>query len=658
MYKKILLGIFAFSFLCLATPAEAQKKISPRKSKVVKAVQKPGKKVQRQQSSSRAKQRTHRKNRQRQWTVARFNKLPAKEKIHLYRTVVSTMAVLEISRSRRKQASSQHLWQLLLPFAYAAGNGCFFGGHFAENCRATQEVYNNNACDIGDRKGVRCDARIFSTSPCVHQHNREINGSRVRGYASTQACAYAEAQRIKQYLETTNASDVSIESIKAWGEANPDSSQIANELMSNRDFWVPVTPDNWKEETDAMLAGIPSDKQRAYEQALITDSAGVIARLREVQSECSGGVRPFEQKHCDFFQRELDRLSSIDQTPQPDPAPPDPETPTTTTTTSTTTTTVSEPRTPEVACKSFAQLPGEHFCQLKFPNGNVRVVRLEERENIHQAVIYDLNKNNGQYCLNKDYSSVNQNNSNSNLKQPDKVGCISDSESNEASFQLSNTKINIKKFNGRSNRCLLTTQNGNIMRTENFIPGIDINDEDFNTEKLNEKLEALSNRDQDKDKCFEPDVVALQEASLVLENHKECIEKRVRVQRRERGNTLNTTQQFWRETEFSSNKVLSLMLQYRANAQYGKYHFRQPSLPPRGAKIGNNAGCGRKNRTVTDWFYGDCADLSNPIASANTTQSKHPGFASNPVCIDYETDDFVGPRQRTLNRTRSSGETD
>ena len=96
--------------------------------------------VKKRTSSRARKENRARRQNTRVSLEARWKRLPVKQKIKLYHSMVRTMAVLELSRRQRstKTSSLYPFWQLFIAQAYAQApfsEKCFFGGHVLSGCR-------------------------------------------------------------------------------------------------------------------------------------------------------------------------------------------------------------------------------------------------------------------------------------------------------------------------------------------------------------------------------------------------------------------------------------------------------------------------------------------------------------------------------------------
>ena len=338
------IGILTFGFLSTGF-AEVQSKVKDQTSVLVAKLQSKPKVASRRQKTSQ------------KWTVTLFNKLSVKQKIRVYNSLITTMAVLEIGGQSRP--SSAHFLRLLINRAYAQnGSTCFFAGYPAP-CNNPNSIYSNNQCSVQGRPGVKCNTDLFPTAPCVHRLAYGQRG-RIRGYATTQACAYAEAIRMKAYLQQTDLNDITEDSIKRWGEEN-SSDDAVDQIMNDSSLWgYPL--DAWKEKTDALRYQDDDGKSDAYFQAFTDDEGtnSIVQTLNDVQETCGGVRKTFERKHCDFFTNDLQDIREAVNNVTPVEA--------------------TDDRGAEVIkeeCKPFSQLPGEHFCQAKLSDNKYIVVRFE-----------------------------------------------------------------------------------------------------------------------------------------------------------------------------------------------------------------------------------------------------------------------------------------
>lgn len=604
---------------------------------------------------------------QQKWTVASFNKLPLKHKLRLHGLVVATMSALEISRSgspdARRTAFLQYLWSLGIPFAYGqSGGGCFFGGYFQENCRGGL-IYNTNRCDLpkqgtsgGTELGVKCNPGLFPTAPCVYKRNNNSSntGGRIRGYATTQACAYADAIRMKAFLNQTDDADaINSDALGKWAS---DNEALGAEDVLGADLWgVPIDPDKWMDKTNGFRAGLDEEEATAY-YGLVQEN--LVGGLEDIKEKCAEKVTNwFEKKHCDFFQAELAKIQAIvDGLP---PAAGDIGA-------------APAAETQEDNCLPFSQLPGEHFCQAKKGNDYL-VLRLITTSRIggvsKTAKAYKSTTPEGRYCEDTTYqqpeNQVEQDSlasrrgiSYSNLQSPLYDACVYDrrhkkrrSESNEAIFNVSyspDLKFFIRKSSGPSNLCSFSFENsseerddkGNLERHSDdanrsyFLPGIKIDDSEYDMDSINDDLKmSYSNS-----RCQESDQVALYEADLIVRNHRKCAEKQVKTY-----TYVNESQaediEDWgasRHNHFGDNLVLKLLLQESDGNP--KYYFGRDMSPPRKSRIDDSQieRLGRESRTITDWFYGDGADANHPLNLEDPNQPAHPGFLSGikQICED------------------------
>ena len=251
--------------------------------------------------------------------------------------------------------------------------------------------------------------------------------------------------------------------------------------------------------------------------------------------------------------------------------------------------------------------------------------------------MYASSEANGLYCKDTQYTPYNITRSDkfSNLLSPKRGTCLSGS-SNSANFIQGRNRLFVRKSQ-TSNHCSFgANQRRSDIQTENFIPGVDINEEDFNVDALNRDLATPS--DRNRGSCVESDVIAAKEAALVLQHHKECARKEIKVyHKRSSSEHPNARRRItdMRSTSFADNQELQFFVKtsrrdfsgiYRSQPM--PYHFSDTPSP---VKI-TSSKIHRKGRTVTDWLYGDGADAQNPYELDK--EAGHPGFASNPHCMN------------------------
>ena len=619
------------------------------------------------------------------WTVASFHRLPLRHKVRLHGLVVATMSALEISRNgspdARRTAFFHYLWNLGLPFAYAQGRGgCFFGGHFQQNCRGS-EIYSQNECELprqrgrGSEIGVKCNGNLFPTQPCVYRRNNNPNntGGRIRGYATTQACAYADAIRMKAFLNQTDTDAITPDELNTWASNNIES---GTQQTLDENLWgVPIDPDQWMEKTNDLRTDIDGEKANAY-YGLVQNE--LVENLENIKEKCEEDITNwFEKKHCDFFEKELEEMQAI-----ADRLPSTPE------------------ETPVEAseCVSFRQLPGEHFCQAK-KGDEYLVVRLEGKITIERdengnferpiftrsqpytAVVYRSDSAKGPYCPHEgedfQYKEIIEDDDSghtpiqSNLQSPHSRACLIDTrssrrnniryDSNVAHFQ----NMTIRKNIGKTNLCNFNTDPSKSLIVNgyrnndvtNFLPGFSDNDNQFDSENLNSRIRRerrlfFSSPENNNTPCYSSDLVALYEADMVLQHHKKCAEKNVRTYIRDKW---NIDDRIGRRlpSSLAENQVLRLNAFLPTNGR--RHYFYQENSPSDNRRVtlfsSPNYHLGRKYRTWEDWFYGDGFDAESVHDNPqNPAHIRHPGLASSiPVLCDDE------PSSYPLNRIESGG---
>ena len=515
IFLKKVLSLIAVGILIssntTADSRDTSKKIEIQRSNQQVLASKSSKKLEKRKKGQTISQK---------WTEANWNRLPVKDKIRLHQALITTMVALEMDR---RSSKSSHLLRLLIRTAYAqASGGCFFAGHFEERCNRNR-IYgqDKNKCTIGNREGVRCDGDLFPTAPCVYKLGYGQNNRRIRGYATTQACAYSDAIRMKKYL--TNNEDLDFDSIRRWREANQSDEIEANSVM-DQSLWTPVDPNAWMEKTEGLLKEGGSDEfLEKYYQTL--RGKPFLRALEQIADICEqGNLKRFEYKHCAFFQKELERLNI-----KPD----DIEAPT--------------------ECFSFAKLPGEHFCQVQ-AGKDYMVVRLHGNASPNTphpltAVVYKSDKPDGEYCKDDRFDNPKSPPSDStvkpsNIEWPERGTCAT------ALFKSKSTDLTrvigpdggltIDKKDG-SNLCSIGVIDGGRLEhwgrglppfddNKYFIPGIDINEDTFYINRLQRELNALVRDERTEiSKCIESDVVAAKEAALAIRHHKECVRKGVKI---------------------------------------------------------------------------------------------------------------------------------
>lgn len=673
---------------------------------------------------------------QRRLTVAMLKRVPIKQRIELYRALVLTMGALELSRSSSAKVSYEQrhlLLELLFPLAHAQDpnptgvNGCFFAGYPPVPCGSESDFFAQHNCSIQGEmnNGVRCNPKLFPTQPCVYRNDpgRRIVG---RGYASTTACAYADATRMNKLFEDRQVNFIDKSVIEEWFQKE-ENKEIGLQEIMQRANW-PSTPNEveWRQKLSGLLSNfdeVPPEKLIAYYNSVGFDAIETSVNMVNQNCQNSGSQnKPFEIEHCKFFDGLLSRLqeASKQQSSSTIPdivgglftIPPPPP--------------IEEPDNPN--CHKFSDLPGEHFCQARVDN-KYMVVRLEkmpEEEDgqaggcptepgfeagvRRRAVVYLSDSPDGdQYCSDnteheaRDYNihnldeiidsrrnpepslgrgsipsgevrRVNQRPrgaSISNLSGPCSLSCHNPATnqreplthrqrsrtappgsprwsevtlsqvgrqrsqrrlrsegrlpSNVARFIVDDKIREIKKSHGKTNLCNIVDWEssptlGDLgprrpqerVDTGNFLPGIDTNGlNDFDAGDFKEKLDEGQRKNRNK--CFDSDVVGLHEASLFLEHHKTCREKKIRV------NESRGRSKRWLGFRSGDKKI---------SDDDDKLYFDKPTIKLKlkgkdglDESFGDNGNDGQVNvnllstdensrtrRTWEDWFYGDYGD--------------------------------------------------
>ena len=668
----------------------------------------------RKRTSSRARKETIRKeNRVRRQNTrlsleARWKRLPVKQKIKLYHSMVRTMAVLELSRRQRstKTSSLYPFWQLFIAQAYAQTQRgtCFLGGHIVPNCnwRATRLDTENKRCSLNNTNdGIRCNRAVFPTAPCVRDFNDPAVRSIRSTYSTTQACAYADAQLIARHLSSSSNGSLNFGAITEAQKNAVVEDQLSN---SNRNLWLLADPGDWIEKRDQLIKdtlddGDEGDAMTKYNEALLSEATGIVDKLESVNEACNDDVhKSFEKKHCDVFQRDLEALRGASEAQ-----------------TQTQTLTAPPPaREPEAlieadgnadgdtgetedgggrgddgadeageveeeagerredgaerntngGCVKFHQLPGEHFCQVKTRDNKYLVVRLErgnEENNRLNAVIYQSNSPEGDYCLNPDSDSdydftannrryrLSRNNSYStnfsnlnNSLSEQSITCDSQSRSHSARFTYQNRPIEISKELGASNRCLFSLESNPLslplpptLHSDNtglFFPGI-AGDGDANNRVYRTALEEynkIKNQGDNNNECIESSYVALREADILF--NKTC----------QRGvgqeNKVDKESGGGRSTFFST---ASGWLKEDRYKEYDRFFIVSSEsreifkpISPRISSCSDGSAC-RKNLTFTDYWCGignapsaDGTGCETPVATEASSEDWTTGLAN------------------------------
>lgn len=325
---------------------------------------------------------------QRRLTVAMLKRVPIKQRMELYRALVLTMGALELSRSSSAKVSYEQrhlLLELLFPLAHAQYGiqDCFFAGYPPEPCTEEDAVFGRHVCRHNPAL-VQCNPNLFPTQPCVYSNKAFRSRFRTtRGYASTTACAYADTKRMTEFLNQTEAENISQGSIRQWANNNPD---VGLDESTDSNRWSPnPTTDKWLSSLDGLIPEQSDenvDKRKKYYNEVGLDK--IIEGVEMVQDHCGESMqsnspsKAFEEAHCGFFHGYLHKLNpepgfQLPDTENPQGSPIDgikgglPTGP--------------PPPPPNPNCHKFSDLPGEHFCQAEV-GGKYMVVRLEEIEGL------------------------------------------------------------------------------------------------------------------------------------------------------------------------------------------------------------------------------------------------------------------------------------
>ena len=157
--------------------------------------------------------------------IRRYKRLSAKQKFRLITSMVRTMAALELANAKRqgRRGMTSYNDSLFNPFlslfitqAYAQSSSnqvCFLGGHLVKQhlldgkCNWTA-ARNLHKCSDGSSR-IQCNPALFPSKPCVpNLSSTERNSLRIRAYSTTQACAYADAYKVKQYYREDSTGDL------------------------------------------------------------------------------------------------------------------------------------------------------------------------------------------------------------------------------------------------------------------------------------------------------------------------------------------------------------------------------------------------------------------------------------------------------------------
>ncbi len=593
--------------------------------------------VKKRTSSRARKENRARRQNTRVSLEARWKRLPVKQKIKLYHSMVRTMAVLELSRRQRstKTSSLYPFWQLFIAQAYAQNSpvACFLGGYTVRGCRrgdwnAARNI-SGRRCDLngnGTNNGITCNPEIFPTAPCVYDL-REARETVSRNYSTTQACAYADAQLIAQKLRD--------------GSISPEQKRtVVEEQLNNEDLWQLGDPSTWIDKRNKLIETIlgGNNAMTRYNEALLSEATGILDKLQEVDVACRHVSSSFEEKHCDVFRHDLRALET------------------------------EKNRATEAtdSCFKFHELPGEHFCQVKTGDDKYLVVRLErggEENNRLNAVVYQSDSSPaGDYCLDSSFTAHDKHVINdaqlanfSNVGYPfsgaRRLACNRNNQSHSASFTYQGHEIEIKKELGASNRCLFDEDDddddidniddidrdlGND-RTELFFPGIvddgDEEEEGGDNSIYGSALEAYNkekNKGQNTDKCIEASHVAFHEAGLLFNTT--CLN-----QGRRRNNLFID-----KSTGSSISRVRSIIWLKRSDyKEYDRLSIAgggskpiPSTTPPRNSCNSDSSIC-RKYLTLTDYLCGignapsaDGTGCETPVATEASSEDWTTGLAN------------------------------
>ncbi len=556
---------------------------------------------------------------------ARWKRLPVKQKIKLYHSMVRTMAVLELSRRQRstKTSSLYLFWQLFIAQAYAQARGtCFFGGHVLSSCKWQEATRDDNRkrCNLnGVGDGIQCNREIFPTAPCVYRVGIYDAG---RNYSTTQACAYADAQLIAEQLRDSNSS---LDNITLHQKRRVVKNQIRETTLWNSDV-----SEEWIKKRDKLIEEAldgADDAVTRYNVALLDATDGnILEKLQDVNATCSDVSNSIEKKHCDVFRHDLEALNNV---PVADVG----------------------ADVSEVAndCVKFHQLPGKHFCQVKTGDDQYLVVRLEEVEGnqyhggkVLKAVVYQSDRSDGDYCLSSNFDTekvtykgptVTLDNFNNFVYLAGSVACFYKGDSHKAVFTHQGQTIEIKKEHGVSNRCLFDGLNEDLRhlendRTELFFPGIaDDGRSNGIYQTALRDYNRIKNQGDNKDKCIETHRVALHEAGLLF--NKAC------------GSNISLDVMPRRQTSTDVVPLSSWLSQskYYSNIYFNKLSIRQgnENISSKLMPIFNLEKCDERNDplclkrlTITDYLCGNGnAPSSNGIGCDSRPNSTTTGEAES-----------------------------
>ena len=648
--------ILTFIFFSLSFPLIHQ--ASARTPKMIK--------IQRSIASSRIPSHIKKKALARRALIRRYKRLSAKQKLQLITSMVRTMAALELAHTRRKGLANYHpphpFWSLFITQAYAVDpirkDTCFLGGHLVPNRT------NNGSCDwdaarrahlceLGDSSfGVECNRDLFPSSPCVLDF-QDAKKKGIRNYSSTQACAYADAHNIKAHIDAGNTN-----SLTNIG-ADPN---IVSQQLNDDSLWSSPDPNEWVNKRNDIL----SSQQDQYASLLAEHNEGaIIQEIEKIQGRCDNHVsNNFEKKHCETFKKDLESLRI--PTIPPDEAPSPEDDPTTGAT--------SETDSEDENCFDFHKLPGEHFCQVRVAkfdaNKGHLVVRLEGTINSNgfainspnrEAVVYSLDNEKKKYCKDSNFEKKNY------VTTPDQQGTSNLSGNSDSSyacyrtenaqfpsttrFSYGKAEVQIKKKKGYSNMCNITVRNQTINdeypiflsksdNLSNFLPGVRsqcpyVNIDDGASPRVTSDthMNCLSFfRNQlnarETDRCVDPDVVALRNAANLLKHYNHCNGQNIEVKIGEVGERnrvnhnayqklddwLKNHQSFDNDTRYKIQIKIGRQYRYYPSSNaYENFNSHLEDSPTTWSEYNAKPQFpyGRRDRTISDWLYGDGKSVSN-----------------------------------------------
>ena len=595
--------------------------------------------------------------------IRNYKKLSPKQKLRLLTSMVRTMAALELAHSRRRGRVSTNyhdslfhpFWSLFIQRAYAADpETCFLGGHLVppkpDGTCNWEKAETDYHCTLGEVNGVQCDSSLFPSAPCVPAlPRRERRNRGINFYSTTQACAYADAHNIKKHIEGGHS---------GLADIDKDEDFVTGALLNNTNLWSPNASD-WLAQRDQILGG----HMEEYASRLAGhDQQKVVKKLQEIVSKCDRAVG-FEARHCETFKKDLELLENVEEDPPPgapeDPGEDDPD---------------EEPEEEgdpdeeapgDDGCFHFHELPGEHFCQVRVATSGTEkdhlIVRLEGTINSdgdvidppdRQAVAYRLKDGDDgkKYCKDSNFESNKPffgNTSNFNSKNDI---CRTDN-SYIAAFSYSEKNLYIRKENG-NNMCSIAVRNSgsphlptpedvndhytnylkNRDNLSNFLPGTriqcaeDIHIDDDTADETSSVTHAncgqLKNElsDPENAKCIDPDIVALHDATNLLEHHESCRRRRtITISIKKEGGESQLLDS-WLENHqsFENNGKYQIIIRSRGTRRGRRGPDIVRTYPP-GDNETFNAHLDkdgkfphrRKHRTISDWLYGDGESVDN-----------------------------------------------